>query len=111
MKKYSELAWYLFMTCIVPPAFMAAPGIRMMNLSEAINYSYYFIENGTFELLAKVLYIPVGIVAYLMPVDMDYFVMLFLFVFMMFGPFMIIIFFATTYPPKFMQDDTPSERE
>ena len=109
MKKYSELAWYIFMTCIVPPAFMLAPGIRMMNLHETINHSYYFIDNGSFEIFATILHIPVGIVAYLMPNDMDYFVMFFLLFFMMMGPFMIFLFFATTYPPKCLRDDTPSE--
>lgn len=108
MKKYSELAWYIFMLCIVPPAFIIAPGVRMMNMREIIDHSYGFISSESFEIFAVILHIPVGIVAYFMPNDMDYFVMFFLVVFMMAGPFVIFLFFATTYPPKCLRDDNPS---
>lgn len=104
MKKYSELAWYLFMLCVVPPAFMIAPRTSMMSMSEIFHFAWYTIYEATGSLIANILYYPVGFVAYFMPNDMGYFVMFFQIVFMAGGTFLTFIFFATTYPPKCLQE-------
>jgi hypothetical protein len=96
------------MLMIVPTAFIIAPLTHMLNLSETIDLSYEIIANNSFGIFAVILYIPVGIVAYLMPNDIGYFVMFFQVVFMAGGTVLTFVFFATTYPPKCLQIDPES---
>lgn len=102
MRKHAEAIWTLFSFIIFPTAFLVSPLISHLGFSDVLDFTYGFISGHTWEWIGMILYIPVGIVAYLMPNDIGYFVSAFLFIFMQAGVFVIYLFFATTLPPEFL---------
>ena len=102
MKKHAEAIWTLFSLIIFPTAFLVSPLISHLGFSQTLDFTYGFISGHTWELVSTIIHIPVGIVAYLMPNDIGYFVSAFLFIFMQAGVFVIYLFFAITIPPEFL---------
>lgn len=99
--------WYIFMLFIFPTAFIIAPLTTHLGFVETLNFVDWYISGYTWGWVGTLLYIPVGIVTYLMPNDIGYFFSAFLLIFMQGGIFVIYIFFATTYPPgtKFREEN------
>lgn len=102
MRKHAEAIWTLLSFIIFPTAFLVSPLISHLGFSDVLDFTYGFISGHTWEWIGITLYIPVGILAYLMPNDIGYFVSAFLFIFMQAGVFVIYLFFAITIPPEFL---------
>jgi hypothetical protein len=79
---------------------MTAP----LTVSETVSVAHQFIY-GYSETLAPILSWPVGLLSYLMPRDLMYFILPFFMLIEDFGPYLFAIFICTTNPPKFLVDD------
>lgn len=97
--------WFLFLLVIVCPAFFVAASTEPLTLSETITFANNWIYDEYSETLAPVLSWPIGLLSYLLPRDLAYFIMPFFMLIEDFGPYLFAIFICTTNPPKFLVDD------
>lgn len=111
MKKDLEGLWIIFSLIIFPTAFIIAPMTSHLGLMEILNFTDCFISDHTWGWIGTILFIPVGIAVYLMPNDIGYLVTGFQLIFMQAGVFVIYLFFATTYPPKFLVGEAEEQED
>lgn len=99
--------WFLFLLVIVCPAFYVAAMSAPLTLGETVSVAHHFIY-GYSEILAPILSWPVGLLSYLMPRDLMYFILPFFMLTEEFGPWLFAGFICTTYPPAFLLRATGS---
>ncbi|MCD1608639.1 hypothetical protein [Stutzerimonas kunmingensis] len=93
--------WFLFLLVIVCPAFFVAAMTAPLTLGETITFAHTWIYSFS-ETLAPVLSWPVGLLGYLLPRDLMYFILPFFMLTEEVGPFLFALFICTTYPPAFL---------
>ncbi len=99
--------WFLFLLVIVCPAFFVAAMSAPLNIGETVTVAHNFIYEYS-ETLAPILSWPVGLLSYLMPRDLIYFILPFFMLTEEVGPFLFAGFICTTYPPEFLLRATGS---
>lgn len=106
MKKNYDRFWYLFMLFVFPTAFLISPQTQHLDFMDTLYQANYLISEHSWGWIGTILFIPVGITAYLMPNDISYFLMGFFLLGFGTGPFLVYVFFSTTYPPgtKFLKE-------
>ena len=98
MKKKLDGFWYLFML-VFSTAFLIAPQTENLGFMDTLYETDYLISTYTWGWVGSLLYIPVGITTFLMPNDISYFMLPFFLLGFGTGPFLVYLFFCTTYPP------------
>lgn len=96
-----EGAWYLFLASVFIPGLLISMFASELTVSETFDYTFSAIGYYTFDALAYVLYIPVGVVACMLPSDTYYIPIAFgLITFTgKYAIWMLVLFVLTTYPP------------
>jgi hypothetical protein len=101
--KIDDGAWYLFLLLFFTPSLVMSFSTGDLTVTETLDYVYSSIESMCGSWIAKVVYIPFGLLTSLLPNDSF---CVYIFFKMCFGggaTFMFFLFVFTTYPPKFLQ--------
>jgi len=102
--------WFLFLLVIVCPSFFVAAMTAPLTLDETVTFAHNWIYSFS-ETLATILSWPVGLLSYLMPRDLIYFILPFFMLTEEVGPFLFAGFICTTYPPAFLLRATGSSSD